>query len=145
MTLTWPGSTATDIESNLLQRIEPELRTINGVKKLISEAYEGGGRIQIDLEDDTDIQTALGDVESTIGRIQNLPEEMEDPLIQTITLYEEVSRLLVFGPFSEIVLADIAQTIRNDLLNRGIDRVSFIGRRDSEIRIEIDEEDTTSF
>ena len=137
--LTWTGASASDIESAVLQRIEPELRNLNSIDKITSEASEGEGLISIDFVEGTEMQIALSEVEAAVGRIQNLPEELEEPLIQTFIFYEEISRILISGPFSEIVLANIAQDIRNDLIRLGIDRVTFAGRRDPEIRIEIDE------
>ena len=137
--LVWPGASSSDLESSVLQRIEPEVRTLNGVDKLESEASEGWGSIILTFDENTNMQLALNEVEAAVGNVQNLPQDLEMPRIQNFVLYEQVIRIVLSGPFSEWVLANIAQEIRNDLIALGIDRVRFLGRRNPEIRIEVSE------
>ena len=41
VSVAWPGASASDVEKNIIQSIEPELRFLNGVKNIGSTAYEG--------------------------------------------------------------------------------------------------------
>ena len=137
--LVWPGASSSDMEASVIRRIEPLTRSLNGVDKVESEAREGSGVILVWFVETADMRLALNDVEAAVGNVQNLPQELETPKVENFTLYEEVSRVLLSGPFSEWALADIAQEIRNDLIALGIDRVSFLGRRSPEVRIEVSE------
>ena len=41
VTIDWPGATAEEIDKNIIQLLEPELRPISGVKKVSSKSVEG--------------------------------------------------------------------------------------------------------
>ena len=59
----WPGATAEDAESGIVEGLEPELRFLDGVKRVTSYASEGGASIAIEFLPGTDMQRALSDVE----------------------------------------------------------------------------------
>ena len=40
VTIDWPGATAEEIDQNIVQLLEPELRPISGVKKVTSKSIE---------------------------------------------------------------------------------------------------------
>ena len=63
----WSGATAEDVDNNIIQPLEPELRTIANVKKVSSKSYEGLGVAQIEFEFGSDMQKALADVEAAVG------------------------------------------------------------------------------
>ncbi len=139
VSMTWPGASAADIESALIERIEPEVRTLAGVDSVTATAREGTGSIVLSYVDGSDMQTALSDVESAVSRLTGLPEDIDELVIQRVTRYEPVARLVLSGPMSEAALAAWSRQIRNDLLARGLDRVVYAGRRDPEIRVALDE------
>ena len=41
----WQGASAEDIESNIINAVEPEVRFINGVKEVNSTAFEGRAKM----------------------------------------------------------------------------------------------------
>ena len=139
VTVDWPGASAEDVESGIIEVVEPEVRFLDGVQTVTSTAREGIGSVSIEFADGTDIQNALSNVEQAVDRLTTLPLDSEDPTIQRIELYENVTRVAVSGDVPEPRLKEIAERIRDDLLERGIDRVVLFGARDEEIRVEVDE------
>ena len=137
VSVAWPGATAADVDTNIVQGIEPEVRFLNGVKKVTSSSYEGVASISVEFEAEHDMQEALSDVESAVGQVRTLPEDSERPEIRHIVRYETVSRLVLSGPFPEHSLKRHAKRIRDDLLSRGIDRIDLYGARDEEIWVEL--------
>jgi multidrug efflux pump subunit AcrB len=138
VTVSWPGASAEDVDSNIVQSIEPEVRFLNGVKKVISSSYEGVASVSIEFEAGHNMQEALSDVESAITQLRTLPEDSEQPEIKRIVRYETISKLVISGPFPEHSLKSIAKTLRDTLLDRGIDRVDLFGARDEEIWVDVD-------
>ena len=69
----WPGATAGDVDKNVVQAIEPEVRFINDVKRVRSSAFEGMASVSIEFEAGSDMQSGLSDVEAAISRIRTLP------------------------------------------------------------------------
>ena len=74
----WSGATAEDVDNNVIQPLEPELRTIANVKKVMSSSYEGLGIAQIEFVFGADMQKALADVEAAVGLVE-FPRDSEAP------------------------------------------------------------------
>jgi multidrug efflux pump subunit AcrB len=136
----WPGASAEDVESSIIEALEPELRFLDGVKRVRGSASEGVGSIAIEFLPGTDMQRARSDVESAVSQVTTLPEDSERPEIAQIIRYDTVTRIMLSGPYSERALKQFAKQIRGDLLDRGVDRVIFFGLRDEEIRVELEPE-----
>ncbi len=134
----WKSASPRDVENQVIKSIEPEVRTIDGVRKVNSIAREGVGQLSIEFVKNTDMQRALSDVNSAISRIQSLPEDSEKPKVRRIIRYETVGRLLLYGDVSEEQLRNNAKRIRDDLLNLGIDKINISGMRDKEIVVAVD-------
>ena len=137
ISVVWPGASPEDADAKIVQAIEPEIRFLDGVKRVISTSVEGNGKVAIEFEPGADMQKALSDVETAVSQVTTMPEDSETPVIKRAIRYDTISRLVISGPFSEPALKSFAKTIRDGLLARGIDRVSLIGTRDEEIWVEI--------
>ena len=133
----WPGASAEDIDDNIVQAVEPEVRFLDGVKRVRSTSVEGAARISVEFLPGTDMQAALADVETAVGQVNTLPEDSERPIIRRIVRYDTINRIVVSGPYPEASLKAIAKRIRDGLLNRGIDKVDMAGARDEEIWVEV--------
>ena len=137
ITVAWPGASAEDVESNILAAIEPEVRFLDSIKRVQASGVEGAGFLFIEFEPDADMQRALSEIESAVGRITTLPDESERPVITQIAPHETVSRIMLTGPFSEAALKSYAKRMRDDLLSRGVDKILLVGARDEEIWVEL--------
>ena len=137
VTVSWPGASAADVDQNIVQAIEPELRFLDGAKKVSSASYEGVASISVEFQPGSDMQQALADVESAVGQVRTLPEDSERPEIRRLVRYETVSRLVLSGPFPEHALKVHAKRIRDELLDRGVDRIDLYGSREEEIWVEV--------
>ncbi len=137
--VTWSGASAEDVEQNILQIIEPEVRFIDGVDNMISYAREGAGSISLEFLPDADMQQALADVDTAVKAVTNLPDGAEEPEISKASFFDRVARLSLSGDVPESTLRIHAKKIRDDLIERGIDKISFVGMRDVELQVEISE------
>ena len=134
----WSGASTRDIEANILEAIEPEVRFLDAVDRVTSYATEGVGRVIVEYAAGTDMQSALSEAEAALQQITILPEDSERPVVRRIVRYDTIVRLVLSGPYSEAVLKRQAKRMRDDLLAAGIDRVTFFGARDEEILVEIE-------
>ncbi len=135
--IVWPGASAEEISEGIIDIVEPEVRFIDGIDNVKSYAVEGLVRISLEFKDGADMQRALSDVESRMAAITTLPQDSERPVITRVLLYETVGMVALSGPFEEGVLQDAAKSLRDRLLDAGIDRVTLSGKRDREIWAEI--------
>ena len=139
VSIAWSGASAEDVERNILAVAEPGLRFIDGVKQVNSYAREGAASIRLDFEEGTDMQRAVADVEAAAKAIGNLPEGAEEPSVTTSQWFDRVASVSIGGDVPEAVVRDWAYRIRDDLIERGIDKVSFTGMRDPELRVSVPE------
>lgn len=141
VSVVWTGASAADVEDNILDALEPELRFLDDVEEVTAIAREGSGVITIEFDASTDLQKAVADVEQAVDSVTTLPEDAEEPVIQRITFFDPVAKLALSGPFSEQALKAYAKRLRDGLLAAGIDKVTFSGARDEEIWVRIKEAD----
>lgn len=139
VTIAWPGASAEDVASNILEIVEPELRFIDNVDEIVSYAREGAGTMLLDFVEGSDLQKGLSDVEQAVAGITTLPEDSETPTVSASTFTDSVATLAIRGPFSEQALKVFARQMRDDLLARGIDKVDLLGYRTPEYVVEIPE------
>ena len=101
----WSGASPQDIEENVLQAIEPEVRFIEGVDKVDAVAFEGNSEVSVTFQPGTDMSKALADVQSAVARITTFPADLERPVISQVVESDKVSKLEISGPFSEQTLS----------------------------------------
>ncbi|WP_108662088.1 efflux RND transporter permease subunit [Acuticoccus kandeliae] len=135
----WPGASAADVESRILDALEPELRFLDGVSKTTGMAREGSALVTLEFDAEADMQKALADAEQAIASVTILPIDSEPPQVRRVQFYEPVSKIAITGPFSEEVLKHYARQIRDGLLDAGIDQVELVGVREEEISVLVPE------
>lgn len=139
VTIAWPGASAEDVTSNILEVIEPELRFIDGLDEITSYGRESSASVRMEFVEGTNLQQALSDVEQAVSGVTTLPIDSETPVVSASTFTDAVATLALRGPFSESALKVFARQIRDDLLARGIDKVDLYGYRSPEYLVEIPE------
>ncbi len=140
VSVTWSGASAEDVESNILEVLEPELRYLDGVDRVTSRAREGVASIGIEYQTGVDLKEALREAETAVKSVTTLPEDSETPTVRQSTRgFDRVARLALTGPISERALRFYAKKIRDDLIERGIDKIIFTGLRTRELRVDLPE------
>ena len=136
--VTWAGATPADMEKTVIRNLEPALRFIDGLDEtygFFGVAREGSAYISLRFKDGWDMAKALDDVQKAVDGVTTLPEDADAPVIQQVTRYELVARLLITGPYPEQTLKTHARKIRDGLLDAGLERVTYAGARAREITI----------
>ena len=139
ITVSWPGASPEDVEANILQVIEPDVRFIDNVEKMSSTAREGSASITLEFVAGADMQRATADVDSAVKTIGNLPEDSETPRVARRSWFDGVAKLSISGDVPESTLRVYAKKIRDDLIERGIDKVEMTGMRSQELLVEVPE------
>ena len=134
----WSGATAEDVDSNIVQPLEPELRAIENVKKVSSSSFEGVAQTQVEFVFGADMQKALADVEAAVGQV-DFPKDAEAPKVIKGEFNDTISRVVLHGPLPLTSLRYYAKVMKEDLLQIGVDKVEVLGLPDEEILIEVNE------
>ncbi len=141
VTVEWPGATAQEIDRNIVQLLEPELRPISGVKKVSSRSVEGVGNTTVEFNYGYDMQKGRTDIETAVSRI-NFPQKTKKPKIVVGEFFDTVTRIVLSAniPFSE--LRSSSKKLKEALLNSGVEKVDIQGLPKEEILIEISQLET---
>ncbi|MEZ8686297.1 efflux RND transporter permease subunit [Vibrio splendidus] len=79
----YPGATAQDIELNITNPIEKELRSVDGIAYFSSESSEGRSFIEVEYLPGEDAAVILRDIQQAIDRVGNLPKDIDSPPVVT--------------------------------------------------------------
>jgi hydrophobe/amphiphile efflux-1 (HAE1) family protein len=138
-----PGAVPSELETQVMQKVEGAIANIGDVKHITSRAIEGQALTQIEFEVGTPVDRALNDVRDAVARVRSqLPEGILEPLVRrmdieggAIAYYSATTSTLTEQQLSWFV----DDTITKRLL--GIEGVAQVGRSGGvtrEIRIDLD-------
>lgn len=137
----YPGSSPEEIEQGIILVIEERIRSLEGVKEITAIANEGGGMVMAELEEGADDQRIYQDIKQEIDRIITFPLDAEEPEVSLVIRRREVLDLKVYGDASEWVMREIAEQVRDRLLqDPRITQVDLEGVRRYELAIEVDQD-----
>ena len=138
----YPGASPEEIEEGIVVKIEEKIKSIEGIKRIISNSQENFGTIYIELKEDVaDVQKVLDDVKTQVDTIDTFPEESEEPIISEMTLKDEAINLAIYGDVPEEVLRRVGERVRDDLsAYPAISQINLAGVRDYEISVEVSED-----
>ncbi|MEM8735849.1 MAG: efflux RND transporter permease subunit, partial [Planctomycetota bacterium] len=143
----YPGASPADSEKGVCQPIEESIRALDGIKRLVSIANEGGGYVLVELNSNVgDVQKVVSEVRSRVDRISNFPALAEEAQVEQITFRESAIRLAILGPKttdpeSEIRLREVAEEVRAELLDiNTISQAEIQGAKAFQIDVELSED-----
>ena len=136
------GISPEDAERLLVRPMEQELRSIEGIKEMIAEAFEGGASIQLEFEAGIDTDKALQDVREKVDAAQaKLPGESEEPTVNEVkmTRFDPMLVLNLAGNVPERTLTTIAKNLREELeAVSGVLEVNLVGVREELMEVIVD-------
>ena len=111
------GVSPSDIESQVTQPIEKELKGLSGIKKITSQSLEGYSAITVEFNPEVDIDDALQKVRERVDLAKkDLPDDAEEPRVVEINTSEfPVLYVNISGEYSLVKLKDIAEDIKDQL------------------------------
>lgn len=135
------GISPADAERMLLRPMEQELRTVEGVKEMRSNAYEGGANVLLEFEAGFDADKALSDVRERVDIAKpELPAETEEPKVNEINIsLFPIITIALSGEVPERTLLRLARDLERAL--EGIPdvlEVDIAGDRDEQVEMIVD-------
>ncbi len=79
----WRAAAPEEVESEIIEPQEKQLRGLPGMKELLSEARTGGGKITIAFKVDYDLNRGLIEVINRLNRVPSYPEDADEPILST--------------------------------------------------------------
>ena len=79
----WMGATPKEIESEVVEKQEDKLKSLQDLKKMESSSYNDVARITLTFNLTTDINTALLRVSNKLDEVWDYPENVQKPVLST--------------------------------------------------------------
>ncbi len=138
ISIAYPGATAGEVEEAVIQRVEDAVDGVAYVKEVTGKAQEGVGVITVEAEEDADFQAFLGEVKTQIEAINDFPDLVEEPIIETSGDKQQVISIAVTADLSETELKAYSESLKDRLQQLpDISLVSISGFSDHQLRIEV--------
>jgi len=141
--ITQPGAAPTEIETQITQRVEAAIRSINGVDEIQSTAREGSSDTFVQFQIGKDPNVAVQEVKNAIDQIRSdLPDGILEPFVQKVEVGgAEIAFFSVQA--SDMTIEQLSWFVDDTVAKRllgieGMARVSRGGGVDREIRVILD-------
>src|SRR4030095_10728570 len=79
----WPGASPQEVEQEIVQEQEEQLKSVEGVRKMSSESMDSMGRVTLEFPVGTDMQEAMVKVNTKLAQVPDYPEDAKEPVIST--------------------------------------------------------------
>lgn len=79
----WRGAAPEEVEAEIIEPQEDQLRGLPGMTELLSEANQGSGKITISFDVDFSLERGLIEVINRLNRVPQYPVEADEPILST--------------------------------------------------------------
>ncbi|MBN2565426.1 MAG: efflux RND transporter permease subunit, partial [Candidatus Eisenbacteria bacterium] len=141
----YPGVSPEEMETLVTKPLEEEIEAVDDVDFVASTSGESRSIIDVRFKpglSDDEFDRRILDLRAAVDNARSeLPDEAEDPQVVPIKLAEVIPIMSVSlgGPVSETILREVAQDLRDQILDvRNVKAVDIVGTRDEEILLELD-------
>ncbi len=138
ISLSHKGISPKDSERLLIKPFERELKNIEGVKKISSTAYLGGGNIVLEFDAGFNSNKALSDTRVKIDITKNkLPDETEEPRATEVNLSRfPVLAVAISGNLEDRVIQKYSKYLKKKIESFSeVLEVTTLGESDREVKI----------
>lgn len=138
----YPGAAPADVENLISKEIEKEVKSISGVKKIISNSVQDFSNVIVEFETDVDVDKAKQDVKDAVDRAKpNLPPTLlDDPEVFEVDISEmPIMNVNLSGDYDLQTLKRYAEQMQDAMETvKELRRVDIVGALDREIQINVD-------
>ncbi|MGM0453296.1 MAG: efflux RND transporter permease subunit [Thermodesulfobacteriota bacterium] len=138
-----PGADPDVIETEVVEPLEEELNTIEGIKEITSTSREQVGIVTVEFELDRDIDLAAQDVRDRVTRARpDMPDDIEEPIIRKVDPdAQSVMWIALDGDrrWDPVRMTEYADTEIKNQLERlpGVGQIIIGGERKYAVRIKL--------
>ena len=143
VSITQPGAAPTEIETQITQRVESAVRSINGVQSISSTAREGSSQTVVEFQIGTEVNAAVNEVKNAVDQMRGeLPDGILEP--QVVKIQTSSQPIGYFAVAADDMTIEQLSWFIDDTVSRrllaipGLAGVDRAGGVDREIVVELD-------
>ncbi|MEL7256535.1 MAG: efflux RND transporter permease subunit [Pseudomonadota bacterium] len=133
----WNRASAEDMDSAVVQLLEPTLLAVEGVIESAATSREENASIVLEFEPGWDMSRAAADVESAVDTITDLPEDAEEPTVTRGVWRDRVTDVVISGPVDVTQIGQYADELVLRLYDAGVTRTTIRGIADPRTIVEV--------
>ncbi|MDP7149765.1 MAG: efflux RND transporter permease subunit [Paracoccaceae bacterium] len=137
VSVTWDGAGAEDVDTAIMQILEPALLAVEGVASTSSSSSEGRASVRMEFEPGWDMARAADDVQGAVDALGNLPADADDPTVSRGNWRDPVTDVIITGPVAVAQLANFADEFVIELFAEGVTRATIQGVAAPNIIVEV--------
>jgi multidrug efflux pump len=139
----YPGTSPTDMENLVTKELEKQIKSINGVKKCISNSLQDYSVVTVEFNANIDVNIAKQRVKDAVDKAKpNLPqdEQFKEPTVLEVNLSDiPIMFVNIAGDFENNKLKDYAKYAKDKIEGlKEITRVDMVGALERELKIDVD-------
>jgi len=142
VTITQPGASPSQLETEVTRRVEDAVATLDNVKRVTSTVVEGTSTTAIEFQLEADLLTALNDTKDAVTRIRmNLPQDIQEPVVSKVEIGGSLLTYAVSAPgmtddeLSWFVDRHVTRALYGV---EGVAAVNRIGGIERQVRVDLD-------
>ena len=94
----WPGASPQEVEREITQEQEEQLKSVEGVARMSSESSDSNSKITLEFEVGTNMEKALLKVNSRLQQVREYPIEADQPVLSTSNVSDRPIAFFVLSP-----------------------------------------------
>ncbi len=145
VTTNWAGAAPAEVEREITNRQEEELKGIEGLEEITSRSERGRSRVTLEFAVGTNMDRALLLVSNRLDRVNGYPDEADEPTLDTAGAEDNAIAwfILTRAPGNERPISeygDFAENVIQERLERvpGVSRINVYGGTEREIQVTVD-------
>ncbi|MDV2503338.1 MAG: efflux RND transporter permease subunit [bacterium] len=143
----WPGASPQEVEREIVEEQEEQLKSIEGLKRLTSESQDGRGSITMEFEVGSDMNSNLLKVSNRLNQVPSYPDEADEPVISSVNIRGNAIAWFILkpkpgNPININHMRDFADDFIKPRIERvsGVARSNIYGGQEREMRVIVDPE-----
>ena len=145
ITTNWQGGSPTEVEREIVVKQEDVLKSVKGVERIRSNAYDKKSEIKLEFSSTKNFQTALLMTSNALDRVRGMPEEIMKPIIETSGSEDAPIAWIMLRPIKKInksmsEFGDLVDNLIKTELEKipGISRTNIFGGSKTEMQVIVD-------
>ncbi|WP_159821480.1 efflux RND transporter permease subunit [Colwellia sp. 20A7] len=111
----YPGAAPQEVEEGITIKIEEALKTVQGLKRVITYSNRNFSNGFFEVELDYDPQVVLEEIKSAIDSISSFPDGMERIKVEREKFRQEVMYLSLYGDLTNSELKELGRKIHHEI------------------------------
>lgn len=96
----WRGASAREVEREVTERQEEQLKSTPSLVKMTSESRESQGQVVLTFQTGTNLDTALLNVSNRLNQVSNFPVDAERPVLRTVNVGSSAIAWFILKPLA---------------------------------------------